>query len=144
MSPWVAVVVSWIAIVVLYLGLAACLREIRLLRGQVSRLTYPAGAASDSACPLCRLVLARLADLSSRLPEPAVLLTYESDDVWGPLPAGIRVVRDDPSWSAVAHLTPPVLMLVAPSGEVLELALPAGPDDVDRALESFRTFYSRH
>lgn len=100
--------------------------------------------ASDSACPLCRLVLARLADLSPRLPEPAVLLTYESDDVWGPLPAGIRVVRDDPSWSAVAHLTPPVLMLVAPSGEVLELALPAGPDDVDRALESFRTFYSRH
>jgi hypothetical protein len=83
MSPVIAFyIVTWAAIVVLFLGLAAVLREVRLLRGIVSR--DPEGFASaqpdislggrfangkrrqivlaaESGCPLCLAVIERLA-----------------------------------------------------------------------------------
>src|SRR5947207_16019677 len=100
MSPVVAfAVITWAAIVVLFLALGAVLREVRLLRGLVAR--NPAGfsstkpdisldgefasggparivVAADSGCPLCLAVVDRLAD---RAPG-AVLLTHEPSAVW--------------------------------------------------------------
>lgn len=44
MNPWLAAgIITWVAIVVCYLGLAAVLREVRILRHQVSRLSFAAG-----------------------------------------------------------------------------------------------------
>lgn len=164
MSPAVAVaVITWVAIVVLYLGLAAVLREVRLLRAQVMRLsvvtavqpdeatsspaiTMPGvireGApavvlAADSSCPLCRMTIARLARISEHLPEPAVLLTYEDEQTWGPLPPSLRVVRDEAAWSQIAHLSPPVLLQVNGQGKVTDLVLPARDDDVDATLATW-------
>jgi hypothetical protein len=75
-------IVIWVAIVVLFLGLAAVLREVRLLRDIVSRTPdgFAAGQpdlslgerfandkdrqivlAADSGCPLCLAIIERLA-----------------------------------------------------------------------------------
>lgn len=165
MSPAVAVaVITWVAIVVLYLGLAAVLREVKMLRAQVMRMSVVTAAqtdeattsepaismpavvrdgapavvlAADSSCPLCRMTIARLAELSEHMPEPAVLLTYEDADSWGPLPASLRVVRDDAAWSQIAHLSPPVLLQVSGQGKVTDLVLPARDDDVDATLATW-------
>lgn len=51
MSPAVAVaVITWVAIVVLYLGLAAVLREVKMLRAQVTRMAVVT-ADGDQAVP---------------------------------------------------------------------------------------------
>ncbi len=149
-------VLAWIAIIAVYLGLAAVLREIRALRDQVSRLTEAAGhlgpdqtvrlpagvaggsarvvLAADSTCPLCRLVLARLSKRAARLTDPPVLLTHESPQEWDQAPDGVTMVRDDVAWSRIAHLAPPVLMWVEPDGTVRDLRLPVHENDVDNAL----------
>lgn len=97
MSPLVALtIVQWAALVLLYLALAAVLREVRMLRAQVTRLqagmsvgdggfsSNPGGRldgrletvapgreavvlVATSTCPLCRLVLERLDDAPTDL-----------------------------------------------------------------------------
>ena len=151
---------TFVAIVVLYLCLAAVLREVRLLRAQVARLTatsaptgqhlrLPAGLtggrdavvlASDSRCPLCRVVLAALADLSPRLAEPPVVLTHEPATDWGDLPPGLRLVRDEDAWRELAHLSSPVLLSVAGNGTVRELLLPANEHEVAATLQRWGAF----
>lgn len=181
MSPTVAVaVVTWLAIIVLYLGLAAVLREVALLRAQVTRLSAMVGAQpggsvptgtgstdaaasavaaagdgqdritlpatvtqgrpmivlmADSSCPLCRVALDALS--RAGLAEQPVLLTYESEQAWGPLPDTVRVVRDDAAWSELAHLQTPVLAAVSATGTVDSLALPASEQDIDATLASW-------
>lgn len=155
MSPTTALwVLTWIAIVVLYLCLAAVLREVRLLRSQVARLqASPSGEndaealptsltedgngivlVADSSCPLCRLSLARLGELSEQLPARPVVLTHEAPDQWDEVPAGVRLVRDERAWSSVAHMAPPVLLRLAPDGTVLDTVLPVNERDIDSAV----------
>jgi hypothetical protein len=139
------------AVVVLYLGLAATLREVRTLRGTVLgqaggtgyagqpdiRLGPPfqgAGTrivvAADSGCALCLAVIERLAARGA----PATVLTHEPAAVWEPLAHGLPVVSDRESWRAVAHLSPPVLLLADGAGAVGALVLPAGVGEVDGVL----------
>jgi hypothetical protein len=182
MSPTNALfALTWAAIVVLFLGLAAVLREVRLLRGEVSRDadgfsrgrldlslggSFAAGAASaggagggdpggnggtgtrivlaaDSGCPLCVAVaerLRRLADAapSSDGPAGAVLLTHEPAAAWNGMTGGLRIVSDPEAWRAVAHLSPPVLMLVDGAGRVRRLVLPVREQEVDDVWRAWR------
>ncbi|MEU5696212.1 hypothetical protein [Actinosynnema sp. NPDC020468] len=136
-------VITWAAILLLFLGLAAVLREVRLLRAVVARdaggftaappdlVLGPRFAgrvvlAADSGCPLCVAV-------SRRLPG-AVLLTHEPESVWT---TPLEVVRDREAWRVVSHLAPPVLMLVGADGRVARLVLPVREEQVDEVLDEW-------
>lgn len=139
--------ITWAAIAVLFFGLAAVLREVRLLRGIVTRtsdgfVAAPpdvdlgprfAGrvvAAVDSGCPLCLTVVDRLAELAAG----TTLLTHEPTSVWEDLARGLPVVSDAEAWRSVSHLAPPVLMLTDGTGRVRRLQLPVRGVDVDTTL----------
>lgn len=152
MSPSVALhVLTWAALVLLFFGLAAVLREVRLLRGLVLRnpdgyraaepdLVLGNGFASggaarvvlaaDSGCPLCQALADRLAGIAPG----SVLLTHEPADAWAAVGPGLVVVSDREAWRAVAHLAPPVLMLVDGAGRVLRMNLPVRVEDADAVL----------
>ncbi|MGM1058334.1 hypothetical protein [Saccharothrix sp. Mg75] len=147
MNPGTAfAVLTWVAILVLFLGLAAVLREVRLLRAAVAR--DPGGfsaaqpdlvlgprfagrvvLAADSGCPLCVAVARRLTGTSR-----ALLLTHESPDAWD---AGLEVASDREAWRVVSHLAPPVLMLVGPDGRVARTVLPVREEQVDDVLDEW-------
>lgn len=159
MSPAVALaILTWAALVILYLGLAATLREVRLLRAELVRLkaggTAPPaievalpslapeqGAqvvlAADAGCPSCHQAAEALAGYAEALPVPPVLLTYEAAEEWEHVGDRLRVVQDRAAWSQLSHLAPPVLLLVAPGGAVRELALPVGGKGVSDALSTW-------
>ncbi|WP_103352771.1 hypothetical protein [Amycolatopsis sp. CA-128772] len=149
MTPSVAFgVLTWAAIILLCFGLAAVLREVRLLRGLVTRTTdgYAAAppdldlgpgfarsgivVAVDSGCPLCLAVVERLA----RLGADATLLTHEPLATWTDLAHGLPVLSDGEAWRSVSHLSPPVLMLLDGTGRVRRLQLPVRAADVDTTL----------
>lgn len=157
MSPVLAFyIVTWAAIVILFFGLAAVLREVRLLRGVVARNpdgftaaqpdlslgerfangnALPSGGrhivvAADSGCPLCLAVIDRLAGRGAE----ATLLTHEPAAVWDGIARGLTIVSDQESWRAVSHLSPPVLMLVDSSGSVRKMVLPVRLEEVDQVL----------
>ena len=152
MSPTLAYdVVTWAVIVLLFLGLAATLREVRLLRGLVTRnpdgfvTAQPELAlgerfasgngsrivlAADSGCPLCVTAADRLA---ARVPQ-SLLLTHEPAAAWTGVADRLRVVSDPESWRTISHLSTPVLMLVDGSGRVRKMVLPVREDEVDRAV----------
>src|SRR5690349_12625297 len=148
MSPIIAYnVLIWLAIVVLFCGLAAVLREVRLLRGLVSqdgkgftagRPEIELGArfagggprlvlAVDSGCPLCVAATERL---SQRAPGAAVL-THEDAAVWAGRAGDLEVVSDREAWRAISHLASPVLMEVDGDGRVRRLVLPTRLSEVD-------------
>ncbi|HSV66154.1 MAG TPA: hypothetical protein VLJ59_09655 [Mycobacteriales bacterium] len=160
MSPWVAFsVITWVAIAVLYFGLAAVMREVRLLRNAVIR--DPDGfataqpdlvlgerfadggqrivAAVDSGCPLCLEVAGRLAKRAAG----ATLLTHEPAATWADVAGTLRIVSDREAWRAVSHLSPPLLMLVDGSGRVRRLLLPVRVDEVDKVLPDWRALVSK-
>ncbi len=142
--------ITWAAIILLFFGLAAVLREVRLLRGTVSRTTdgfvavppdlalgprFAGGdgrivAAVDSGCPLCLTVVERLAGLGAE----ATLLTHEPPTTWADLARGLPVISDGEAWRSVSHLAPPVLMLLDGTGRVRRLLLPVRAGEVDTAL----------
>jgi hypothetical protein len=151
MTPSIAVtLLTWAAIILLFFGLAAVLREVRLLRGMVTRSTdgfvaVPpdlvlgprfAGdggrivAAVDSGCPLCLVVVERLAVLGSG----ATLLTHEPPTTWTDLARGLPVISDGEAWRSISHLAPPVLMLLDGTGRVRRLLLPVRAGEVDTTL----------
>ncbi|MGC9671158.1 hypothetical protein ACNTMW_32005 [Planosporangium sp. 12N6] len=161
MSPTTAfAIVTWAAIIVLFAGLAAVLREVRALRDIVTRTpdgfaaTQPdlaLGArfatgdqrvvlAADSGCPLCLQIVDRLArQATAPTPGPltVTLLTHEPPATWDGLADGMPVVSDRDSWRAVSHLAPPVLMLVDGSGTVRRMSLPVRADEVDGVLREW-------
>jgi hypothetical protein len=151
MSPVVAYnILIWAAIIVLFCGFAAVLREVRLLRGIVMRdakgftatppeITLGPGFADgrarivlavDSGCPLCVAAAGRL---SERAPG-ATVLTHENAATWEGLASGLEVVSDRESWRAIAHLATPILMQVGGAGRVSGLVLPTRLSEVDDAL----------
>ncbi|MEU6024987.1 hypothetical protein ACGFIK_09825 [Micromonospora sp. NPDC048871] len=159
MSPSVALtILNWTAILILFLAVGALLREIRMLRALVVRevsyssagpdvvmgATVTGGSdrivvASDTGCPLCGAVTARLAELSAAAGVRPVLLTYEEVEQW---PAPIRqefdVVSDRDEWQKIAHLSPPVLMAVRADGQVVDLALPVDVGSAERQFDMLR------
>jgi len=161
MSPLLAfAVITWAAIVLLFLGLGAVLRELRMLRMEVARdpsgftAAQPdirldgwsaAGAqpelvlAVDSGCALCRTTAERLA---SRRPG-SVLLTHESPEVWAEVADRLRVLSDRTAWRAISHLSPPVLMLIDGTGSVRRMVLPTTEDDVTNALIEWTGSYAK-
>jgi hypothetical protein len=151
MTPSVAVtLLTWAAIILLFFGLAAVLREVRLLRGTIARsadgfVAAPpdlvlgprfAGdggrivAAVDSGCPLCLTVVERLAGLGA----DATLLTHEPLTTWAELAHGLPVISDGEAWRSVSHLAPPVLMSLDGTGRVRRMLLPVRAAEVDTAL----------
>jgi hypothetical protein len=152
MSPMLAFdIVTWAAIVALFLGLAAVLREVRLLRGLVTRSPdgfvsappelslgerFASGngsrivLAADSGCPLCVTAVERLA----RHAPHALVLTHEPGAVWERAAGRLRVVSDRESWRTISHLSTPVLMLVDGSGVVRKLVLPVREEEVERVV----------
>lgn len=149
MTPSLAfTVITWAAIILLFFGLAAVLREVRLLRATVTRTTdgFTAAppdlvlgarfagrrivAAVDSGCPLCLTVTERLA----RLGADATLLTHEPLTTWTDLACGLPVISDGEAWRSVSHLSPPVLMLLDEAGRVRRLVLPVRAGEVDTTL----------
>ncbi|MDQ3579896.1 MAG: hypothetical protein M3443_20320 [Actinomycetota bacterium] len=137
-------VITWAAIVLLFLGLAAAMREIRLLRAMVTR--DPGGfaaaqpdlvlgprfagrvvLAADTGCPLCVAVSRRL--------DGAMLLTHESPSAWD---TDLEVVSDREAWRTISHLAPPVLMLVDADGRVARMTLPVREDQVDEILVEWK------
>jgi hypothetical protein len=142
--------ITWAAIILLFFGLAAVLREVRLLRGVVTRSTdgfvavppdlvlgprFAEGdgrivAAVDSGCPLCLTVVERLAGLGAE----ATLLTHEPLTTWTHLARGLPVISDGEAWRSVSHLSPPVLMLLDGTGRVRRMLLPARAAEVDTTL----------
>jgi hypothetical protein len=157
-----ATVVSWLAIIMLYFGLVAVMREVRLLRAQIGRESgYVAGApgiafdptlvqgqarlvlAVDSACPMCQIAADQLAEHAEELPVRPILLTYESPDVWDRVASRLTVVTDSDAWRAVAHLTPPVLANVDAAGAVTRLALLTNEHDVSATLTEWHLMKTR-
>lgn len=153
MSPTLAfAIVTWAALLLLFLGLAAVLREVRLLRGLVTRspdgfvaappdlslgerFAAPGDGsrivlAVDSGCPLCVAAVQRVA---RRAPD-ALVLTHESPEVWERVAGSLRVVRDQESWRSISHLSTPVLMLTDGAGAVRKLVLPVREEEVDRVV----------
>jgi hypothetical protein len=142
--------ITWAAIILLFFGLAAVLREVRLLRGVVTRTAdgfvaappeldlgprFAGGgprivAAVDSGCPLCLTVVERLAGLGAE----ATLLTHEPLTTWTDLARGLPVVSDGEAWRSISHLSPPVLLQLDGTGHVRRMLLPVRAAEVDTTL----------
>ena len=159
MSPSVALtILNWGAILILFLAVGALLREIRMLRALVVReVSYSSAGpdlvlgdavtggsdrivlASDTGCPLCGAVTARLAELAGAAGVRPVLLTYEEVEQWPrPVRQEYDVVSDRGEWQKIAHLSPPVLMAVRADGQVVDLALPVDVGSAERQFEMLR------
>ncbi|MCK2238375.1 MULTISPECIES: hypothetical protein [unclassified Crossiella] len=154
MDPVLALLIlAWAAITLLYLGLAAVLREVRLLRrgltaGQATglggtdlrlpesvtaKLAGPRTVlVADSGCPLCQFTATELARHADR----PVLLTYEDRAAWPELPGSVELITDRDAWQGLAHLNPPMLLSVAADGRIDSLVLPTSAADVLRALRA--------
>lgn len=156
MSPLVALfIITWAAIVVLFFGLAAVLREVRLLRGIVTRTTDGFSAAApdvslgaklaaggarphivlavDSGCPLCLAVVDKIGHRGV----PVTLLTHERPEIWNDVADHITVVSDQEVWRTISHLAPPILMQVDAAGSVRKLILPVREEEVDTVLDEW-------
>lgn len=151
------VILSWIAIVILHLALAAVLREVRMLRRRLDERTATAAPpaelelpasfveciaapggertvlVADASCPLCRHAAAALAEMATPASRP-VLLTYEPLEKWSSLPVTVELVQDRDAWSALAHLSPPVVLTFGADGTVGSLHLPSSEREVAAAL----------
>jgi hypothetical protein len=94
--------------------------------------------AVDSGCPLCIAVVQQVSAMASGQHGTAVvLLTFEPEEQWSGLSGGLTVVRDDQAWSAIAHLSTPILLHVGGDGQVKRLHLPANEHDVAPVLRSW-------
>ena len=152
-------ILTWAAIVLLLFCLAAVLREVKILRSQVEAFGWQAVPvqptdtvelparvtggrrrlvlAANTGCPMCQMLAHHLAENAGRFDERPVLLTYEGVDAWEHLPAGLDVVSDDVAWKAVAHLSPPVVMLVEADGSVAQLSMPTSLDELENNLAAW-------
>jgi hypothetical protein len=158
MSPWLAAtILTWVALLLLYLGLAATLRKVNVLSAELAALRSGGNAtasgvalrlpglakadapsrrlvlAADTFCPACHIAVEALDDLASRMDKAPLLLTYEEPEVWQSA-TNLRVHHDPESWRRLASLSPPVLMVVDATGQVTEVALPTMADDIPRTL----------
>ncbi|HZM75249.1 MAG TPA: hypothetical protein VFC19_05955 [Candidatus Limnocylindrales bacterium] len=158
MSPLLAAIVAtWGALLIVYLGLAATLRKVHFLEAEVRSLHAGSGVkpigvdlrlpglaapdapkarlvvAVDSACASCHLTVEELLEIAPTLREQPILLTYETPDTWGHAAQSLRIRRDPDTWRALAHLSPPVLMTVDGEGTVTDLILVSQPNQVRRA-----------
>jgi len=163
MSPGIAFgVATWIALIVVYLGLAATLHRVRLLTAELAALritgnaraggidlTLPALAdaeasaarlvvAADTGCPACHMTVDGLVALAPELATVPILLTYGPPEAWQDAAGRLDIRRDPDSWRAVAHLSPPILLSIDRQGRVTDLALPTSPDDLPRTLAAWR------
>jgi hypothetical protein len=155
-SPlWALLLLTWAAMILLFLGLGAVLREVRMLRAQIDAaaatgervdIELPSSVAGDqgglvlavdSGCPLCIAVVQQVGSVMSGPDSAAVLLTFEPEEQWNGLSGGLPVVRDDRAWSAIAHLSTPILLQVDGQGQVRRLHLPANERDVTPVLQSW-------
>ncbi|PZG02226.1 hypothetical protein [Micromonospora deserti] len=151
--------VTWVALIVLYLGLAATLRDVRLLRNELAELksgavrpqaidiTLPGFApatgaervvlVADAGCPACQDAAETLAEAASSLSVRPALLTYEPADEWAHVGDRVDVARDGDAWAQLSHLNPPILLLVGPGGAVREMALLVNGQNVPTTLSAW-------
>ena len=157
MSPQTALLVlAWVAIVVLYLGMAALLRELRMLRRSVTRGPGGPGRSArtirlrglpeastgderlvlvvDSQCPLCAACLEELPALAARTSSRPVVL---HEGALRSPSAAVTYYSDAEDLGSFAHLSPPVLALVGPRGDVRDLALVNHPSELAAAAQSW-------
>jgi hypothetical protein len=66
-----------------------------------------------------------------------VLLTHEPAQAWAGRAGPLLVISDRVAWQAVAHLSPPVLLLVDGAGRVRRLVLPVREQEVDQVWDQW-------
>jgi hypothetical protein len=152
-------IVTWAAILILFLAVGAVLREVRLLRATMlgnssgfadatprirfDRLREAAPEARivlavNSDCQLCIAAADLVAERVADLPAPAVLLTLEPSPSWlDRLGDRLQVITDRDEWRVMGHLTPPVLMRLDADGNVLDLVLPVNLGQVEQVLRQW-------
>ncbi|MGO4957796.1 hypothetical protein ACTQ49_11120 [Luteococcus sp. Sow4_B9] len=154
-------VLTWGVILFLFFALAAVMREVKLLRGQLETMGWqqvtpvapddirlPAAfgstegrrlvLAATSGCPLCQMLAHELAERADEFAVRPALLTYEGGDAWSHLPVGLQIITDDDAWKQVAHLSPPVLLCVQPDGRVEDLAMPTTSNELEQTLAAWK------
>ncbi len=148
-------IVTWGVMLLLYLGLARVLFELRGLRSRVDHLTARSSASSpsypidlpshafagvdillvaESSCARCWAVLECLIKRDSA--HELGLLTYEDPAVWSPFSDRIQIIQSETSWASMNHLSLPVLLrLDRARGTVSDIALPVGESDLKATLD---------
>ncbi|HEX5088541.1 MAG TPA: hypothetical protein VFV89_12095 [Nocardioides sp.] len=146
---------AWIFLLLLYLGLARVLTEVRSLRTTVHQLQasqtraaepdarLPASLPSsvevvavlDSTCRDC-WELADEIGLNISAGRVAIL-TYEPESTWRDGAPGVPVVQSADAWSSFAPLSPPVLARVSAAGQVAEIFAPVSIEDARSKLQQW-------
>jgi hypothetical protein len=150
-----AFLVTWAALILLYLALARVFYELRALRAGLApgttsptasnpsiRLswTWPTGErrivlAVDSSCAACWAAVEEAADATAvQAVAPTVLLTHEPAARWKAVEQKFDVRVDEQAWSALAHLSAPILLWLNSNGHAEEIVLPAKPGEVREAI----------
>lgn len=161
MPPYLGLfVVTWVALALLYLGLARVLQELYVLRARVASLSTSSArtggasqlqfdlalpselaaassvvVAAESSCSTCWKVLTAVA--AHPAPSKPLLLTYEDERVWEPVADDFTVIRSHSGWSSISHLTPPVLVKLGPQGRPEQIVLPVSAAEVTSTLDSW-------
>ncbi|TMR95454.1 hypothetical protein [Nonomuraea basaltis] len=143
-------IVTWAALILLYLALLRVFHELRTLRAELasSRLNTAGQQpidlpgwqepearvvlAVDSTCPACWATVEETTPLSGAT--KIILLTHEPAATWAAVQDKFDVREDTAAWTALAHLSAPIVLLVGPSGRVEEVVLPAKQGDAQEAI----------
>jgi hypothetical protein len=160
-SAWqAAVVLAWIAIVLLALGYAAVLREVRELaagvrsgnRGgvrvtarslQTGNVLGTLALAVTATCGSCRTVTDALAGYVPAWDGPDLRLVTADETVreW-PSSGALRPLVDVALWDQLAIHTTPLLLRVSPGGTVVERSIVGSPEHlaelIERVVEGMR------
>lgn len=144
-------IVTWVAIVLLYLALLRVFHELRTLRADIasSRLNSAGQEpvqlpgwqepearivlAVDSTCPACWATVEEVAALPGAT--GLVLLTHEPAATWAAVEETFTIREDARAWTALAHLSAPMVLLTGPSGRVEELVLPVKEGEAREAVQ---------
>jgi hypothetical protein len=144
-------IVTWVALILLYLALVRVFYELRSTREQLAaalrtsggqdRIQFPPDwrttdpsivLAVDSTCEACWAAIEEAAN-TTETARPT-LLTHEPAERWASVDEKFTIREDTAAWAAVAHLSSPIMLRLDPNGSVDELVLPTRPGDVRDAI----------
>jgi hypothetical protein len=156
-------IITWAAILLLFLAIGAVFREVRMVREQLAQNGYQselpdiqldpgltggtAGVviAATPACPLCMQVTYAASELVDAGIGRPTLLTYESLSEWPTtIVERLRTERSVDEWRKVAHLTPPALLKVAADGVVVDIVLPINQVHAEATLREWLAPVEQH
>ncbi|GGK22029.1 hypothetical protein GCM10010124_13150 [Pilimelia terevasa] len=146
-------IVTWVAIILLFLALGAIVRQMKLLREIVDQQGYTVTepdvafapelvdgrrrvvVAATATCPRCLVILQCALSVVAEGRERAVVLTPDdAADLPPEVTAELDVVTSAQEWQKISHLPPPQLLLVEADGRVTERLSPPDYDTARQAL----------